>query len=55
MYGLARALVNGGQSMNIATFLTQDLQEQDRESYVAAYWVNKELVILRMFSCKLHH
>ena len=37
MCELARALplVNRGRSMNIATFSTQDLQEQDHKSYVA--------------------
>ena len=32
---LTRALVNRGRSMDIATFLTRDLQEQCRKSYVA--------------------
>ena len=32
---LTRALVNRGQSMNIATFSTWDLQEQCHKSYVA--------------------
>ena len=53
MCELARALVNHGWSMNNATFSTQDLQEQCRKSYVASYQANKELVILRMFSCEL--
>ena len=46
MCELARALVNHGRSMNIATFSTQDLREQGRKSYVATYQANKELVIL---------
>ena len=51
---LARALVNHGQSMNIAIFSTWDLREQGRrKSYVARYWANEELLILQMFSCKL--
>ena len=33
---LTRALVNRGRSMNIATFSTQDLQEQCHKSYVAS-------------------
>ena len=48
---LARALVNRGQSMNIATFSTWDLREQGRKSYVASYRMNKELVIAPMLSC----
>ena len=51
---VARVLVNHDRLMNIATFSTWDLQEQGHKSYVASYWVNKELVILRMFSCELH-
>ena len=50
MNELARALVSRGQSMKIATFSTQDLQEQCRKSYVASYRVNEELVISQMFS-----
>ena len=42
---LARALVNCGRSINIATFSTQNLWEQGRKSYVASYQVNKELMI----------
>ena len=53
MCELARALINCGRLMKIATFSTRDLQEQCRISYVASYRVNKELVILRMFSRKL--
>ena len=41
---LARALVNRGQSMKIATFSSWDLQEQCRKSYVASYWANEELI-----------
>ena len=59
MCELARALVNLGQSMKIATFSTRDLQEPCRKSYVAGYQVNEEfwwvsliLVISRMFSRK---
>ena len=33
---LTRALVNRGQLINIATFSTQDLQEQCHKSYVAS-------------------
>ena len=33
MCELARALVNHGWSMNIATFSTQDLREQGHKSY----------------------
>ena len=54
MCELARALVNHGRLMNIATFLTQDLREQAHKSYVVSYQVNEELVILRMFSRELH-
>ena len=54
MCEITRALVNRGWSMNIAAFSTRDLREQDRKSYVASYRANKELVILRMFSRKLH-
>ena len=50
---MPRALVNRSRSMKIATFLTRDLQEQCRKSYVASYRANEELVISRMFSCKL--
>ena len=32
-----RALVNHGRSMNIATFSTQDLQQQGCKSYLASY------------------
>ena len=53
MCELARALVNRDWLMNIATFSTWHLQKQGCKSYVASYWVNKELVILRMFSCEL--
>ena len=53
MCELARALVNCGGSMKIATFSTRDLQEQCHKSYVASYQANKELVISRMFSRKL--
>ena len=45
MCELARALVNRGRSMNIATFSTRDLQEQGGKSYVASYWESEELVI----------
>ena len=41
MCELTRALVNRGQSMEIATFLTRDLQEQCHKSYVASYRANK--------------
>ena len=51
----ARTLFNCTQSMNIATFSTRDLQEQDRKSYVASYGANKELVILQMFSRERRH
>ena len=44
MRELTRALVNRGWSMKIATFSTQDLQEQCRKSYVAKYRVNEESV-----------
>ena len=54
MCELARALVNCGRSMKIATFSTRDLQEQCRKSYVASYQAYKELVILWMFSRELH-
>ena len=50
---LARALVNCGRSMKIATFSTRDLQEQYRKSYVASYRANKELVISRTTSIKI--
>ena len=40
--------------MNIAAFSIQDLREQGRKSYEASYRANKELVVLRMFSHKLH-
>ena len=53
MCELARALVNHGQSMKIATFSTLDLQEQCRKSYVVSYQANKELVISQMFSHEL--
>ena len=53
MCELARALVNRGWSMNVATFSTQDMQEQGRKFYVASYRVNKELVIPQMFSHEL--
>ena len=43
MCELARALVNRGQSMNIATFSTQDLQEQCRRSYIASYQANERI------------
>ena len=39
--------------MNIATFLTRDLREQDHKSYVASYCAKEELVILWIFSHKL--
>ena len=42
MCELARALVSRGRSMKIATFLTQDLQEQCHKSYVASYRANEE-------------
>ena len=45
VYELARALVNSGRSMNIATFSTQDLREQGHKSYVASYRKNEEFVI----------
>ena len=41
MYELARALVNHGQLMKIATLSTWDLQEQCRKSYVASYRATK--------------
>ena len=44
-----------GGSMNIATFLTRDLQEQDHKSYVASHRANEELVVPQMLSCKLCH
>ena len=50
---LARAFVNFSRSMKIATFSTQDLQEQCHKSYIASYQANEELVISRMFSRKL--
>ena len=46
MRELARALVNHDQLIKIATFSTQDLQEQCRKSYVASYLANEELLIL---------
>ena len=51
---LARALVNRGRLMEIATFSTQDLLEHCCKSCVASYWENEELVISRMFSRELH-
>ena len=39
--------------MDITTFSTLDVREQDRKSYVASYRANEELVILRMISCEL--
>ena len=54
MCELARALVNRGQSMNIATFSTRDLREQGRKSNVTNYHANKEMVMSRMFSCELN-
>ena len=53
MCELARALVNRGKPMKIATFSTRDLQEQCCKSYVANYLVNEELVTSRMCSRKL--
>ena len=52
MRELTRALVNRGQSMKIATFSTQDLQEQCCKSYVASYWTNEESVgdLVNVFS-----
>ena len=44
MCKLARALVNHGRLMKIATFSTRDLQEQCCKSYVASYRANKESV-----------
>ena len=53
MCELARELVNHGRSLKIATFSTQDLQEQCHNSYVASYRANEELMILQMFSHEL--
>ena len=53
MCELARALVNCGQSMKIATFSTRGLQEQCRKSYVASYRANEDLVISQTFSREL--
>ena len=53
MCRFARAMVNRGQSMNTATFSTQNLREQGRKCYVASYRANKELVIPQIFSRKL--
>ena len=50
---LARALVNCGRSMNVATFSTRNFREQVRKSYEASYRLNEELVIPRMFSCEI--
>ena len=50
---LARALINSGRSMNIATSSTRHLQEQGCKSYVASYQTNEEFVIPRMFSREL--
>ena len=53
MCELARALVNRGWSIKIATFSTWDLREQYRKSYLASYRANEELVLSRMFSREL--
>ena len=52
MCELARALVNRVRLMKIATFLTWDLQEQCRKSYVASYQAKKESVgdLVNVFS-----
>ena len=41
---LTKALVNHGQSMNIATFSTRDLQEQCHKSYVASVISGKQRI-----------
>ena len=50
---LARVLILSGRSMNIAAFSTQDLRKQGRKTYEASYRANEELVVPRIFSCKL--
>ena len=52
MCELARALVNRGKPMKIATFSTRDLQEQCCKSYVASYRANEESVgdLVNVFS-----
>ena len=57
---LARALVNHGRLMKIATFSTWDLQEQCCKSYVANYRANEEIgdlanVFSRTTSMKVIH
>ena len=41
---LTRALVSHGQSMNIATFSTWDLQEQCHTSYVASLILGEQRI-----------
>ena len=49
---LIRALVNCGQSMNIATFSTREFQEQCRKSYVASLISSKQRIgdLVNVFS-----
>ena len=50
---LARVLIISSWPMNITAFSTRGLREQGCKSYEASYRVNKELVLLRMFSREL--
>ena len=53
MCELAKALANHAWSMKIATFSTQDLQEQCCKSYVASYRVNKGVIGMRASQGKM--
>ena len=61
MCELARALINRGWSINIATFSIWDLQEQCRKSYVASLILDERRigdltnVFLRTMSMKVIH
>ena len=58
---LTKAVVNRSRSMNIATFSTQDLQEQCRKSYVASLILGEQgigdlaNIFLRTTSMKVIH